>query len=252
MHYFGGKARVAHRIAEYINNIRKPGQVYWEPFVGGAWIMHKIADSGPRIASDVCGPLIAMYQSLQAGWVPPTNVDELDYMLAKLGVCLPATQAFIGFGCSFAGKWFGGFARGGHGADAKTASSSLARKMQRNYAVNASSSSSLHRKSTGMSNVRFEHWDYRAAPPIRGALIYCDPPYSGTTGYAAAPRYDHNDFWAWCDDQSKHNTVLVSEYTAPAHWIPVLQIPTRTDIRNAKGELEKRTEKVFCNMAGLL
>lgn len=248
MQYFGGKARIASKIAEYLNSVRTPGQTYWEPFVGGANVLCRITDTGPRRASDICEPLIAMYQALQNGWVPPNEVTEVDYQLAKMGVCDPATQAFIGFGCSFAGKWFGGFARGGHGADAKTAlssssSPSLAKKPDRNYAANAASS--LRKSGGGLRNVSFFGGSYEHAAPVENAVIYCDPPYAGTTGYGAAPPFISADFWRWAGIQSLFNRVYVSEYAAPEGWAAVLEIPTRLDIRNGEGKLEPRIEKLF-------
>lgn len=243
MQYFGGKARVGQQIADYINSIRKPGQTYWEPFVGGAWVMCRVLDSGPRLGSDICSPLISLYNALQQGWEPPQVVTEEDYQQAKQGNVEPHLQAFIGFGCSFAGKWFGGFARGGHGADAPAATRSLRSNLERNYAANAKSS--LLKKSQGLHNVPFFSVDYRQAFMPRGWVIYCDPPYMGTTGYAAAGTFSTDEFWKMVDMWAEHNTVLVSEYAAPDDWQCVLSIPTRTDIRNAAKELEPRMEKVF-------
>ena len=47
MSYCGGKFRVRKEIGEYLNNIRKDGQAYYEPFVGSAWILSQIKD-GPN------------------------------------------------------------------------------------------------------------------------------------------------------------------------------------------------------------
>lgn len=219
-----------------------PGQAYWEPFVGGAWVMALMDDDGPRVASDICMPLIVMYQELQQGWQPPTEVDETMYAAAKRGDVETHLQAFIGFGCSFAGKWFGGYARSGHGDDTATACRSLERKFGRNYAANAANS--CLKTVPSLKSVEFFSCDYRQVTPT-GQLIYCDPPYAGTTGYAAAGKWDSAAFWdvmgLWVHD----NTVIVSEYAAPEPWRCVLEIPTRTDIRNARGELEPRVERLF-------
>lgn len=249
MRYFGGKARVGQRIADCINTVRCEGQTYWEPFVGGAWVMCRVKPVGPRLGSDICQPLIALYQELQDGWEPPMSVTEADYQAAKRGEVKPHVQAFIGFGCSFAGKWFGGFARGGHGADAPTAARSLRSKLDRNYAANARNS--LLKKSCGMADVRFSCIDYRQPPfEPKGWLIYCDPPYAGTTGYSAAPPYNPSEFWEQCSRWAiDGNTVLVSEYKAPEDWTCVLEIPTKTDIRNGSNILEPRVERLFAKGA---
>lgn len=44
---------------------------------------------------------------------------------------------------------------------------------------------------------------------------------------------------------SKNNDVYISEYNAPDDFECVLEIPTRTDIRNKKNELDSRIERVF-------
>lgn len=228
MQYFGGKAKVGKHIADYINTNRQAGQSYWEPFVGGAWIMYRVLPVGPRIGSDVCAPLIALYQKLQEGWQPPQAVTEEDYARAKAGLVEPYMQAFIGFGCSFAGKWFGGFAR------------------QAGYNFARGSGSSLLKKAAFMGDVVFRHQNYLDAPPIKNAVIYCDPPYTGTTGYSAAPKYRPEEFWNACRAwAAQGNTVLVSEYAAPPDFELVLEIATHTQIRNGANVREKRTEKLF-------
>ena len=123
MQYFGGKARLAPQIVTYLNSIRG-SRHFHEPFVGGANIVSNMI--GCRFAYDLCQPLITMYNALQTGWVPPIKVSETDYNLLneRRDACDPMT-AFAGFGCSFAGKYFGGYARDNTG---------------RNYASNAKNS----------------------------------------------------------------------------------------------------------------
>ena len=44
---------------------------------------------------------------------------------------------------------------------------------------------------------------------------------------------------------SKNNDVYISEYVAPDDFECVLEIQTKTDIRNGKNQLDKRVEKLF-------
>lgn len=46
-------------------------------------------------------------------------------------------------------------------------------------------------------------------------------------------------------DWSKNNDVYISEYNAPDDFKCVLEIPTKTDIRNNKNKMESRIEKLF-------
>lgn len=110
MRYLGGKSKIRKQIAAFLESLRKPNQVYFEPFVGGGWVLQEI--SGDRIASDGNKALIAMYQALQDGWIPPDFVSNDEYNQVKLDYDKNSPMlAFCGFGCSFAGKWFGGYAR---------------------------------------------------------------------------------------------------------------------------------------------
>lgn len=48
-------------------------------------------------------------------------------------------------------------------------------------------------------------------------VVYCDPPYAGTTGYGR--EFDHEAFWQWC--RTRDFPVYVSEYRAPEDFISV-------------------------------
>ena len=227
MRYFGGKARVAAKIANFINGARGEDQPYWEPFVGGGWILSRVHGK-PNYASDKHCALIAMWDSLTRGWRPPTCVTAEDYYAAKDLPDSDPRKAFIGFGCSFAGKWFGGYAKSG----------------SRNYAMNAANS--LDKKMRSMRETSFFCADFLTdAPPEQGMLIYCDPPYKGTTGYATGD-FDVDAFWKKCKSLSDSgHAVFVSEYTAPAGFECVLEVKTHTDIRNSMEEQEARVERLF-------
>lgn len=73
MQYFGGKARIGKQIAEYLKSIRKDNQDYVEPFVGGGWVMSLM--DGSRYGYDKHPYLISMYEQLQNGWIPPTELS---------------------------------------------------------------------------------------------------------------------------------------------------------------------------------
>ncbi len=110
MRYLGGKARIGKQLVAYLESVRKPGQAWVEPFCGGLWVTYLA--SGTRLASDANKALITLYSHMQKGWVPPEVLSEDRYqeIKAKKDDADPLT-AFAGFGCSFGGKWFGGYAR---------------------------------------------------------------------------------------------------------------------------------------------
>jgi DNA adenine methylase len=175
---------------------------------------------------------------MQNGWTPPSFVSEQEYAAAKLLPSPSALKAFVGFGCSYAGKYFGGYARGGHGADAMTAKSQLTKRI---YAANAKS-----QLTKGMMDVSFECMDYEQAIAAFDAdVVYCDPPYKNTTKFYGLPEMDYERFWEVVRLESERRIIVVSEYEAPSDFVPVLSVATRTDIRSSKGELIPRIEKLF-------
>jgi len=221
MHYLGGKARIGGEIAGVINALLG-GRPYYEPFVGAAWVMCRV-EAEYRLASDVHEDLILLWQALQQGWMPPENLSEEDY--ERLWHSPPSPlRGFAGFGCSFSGKWFGGYARSG----------------TRNYARNAKNS--LMKKVPGIRGVNFFCMDYRDVVLDSEWVVYCDPPYSGTTKYSMG--FDHEVFWNKMREWSEGNVVLISEYSAPNDFDCIREWQTRTDMHNSNRS-NARTEKLF-------
>ncbi len=228
MQYMGGKFKIRKALGEFINK-NLDGRDYYEPFVGAAWVLSEVKAEN-RFASDANPWLITMWKALQNGWVAPDEVSEEMYNQYNKDKPLddPMT-AFIGFGCSFGGKWFGGYARN---------------KIKHNYAK--STKSSLAKLLSFIQSAKFSFRSYEKLSPYN-ALIYCDPPYRNTTGYGAVDTFDHNEFWQRAREWSENNIVLVSEYDAPEDFVCVLGLQSRMGLRNTKKEHEVRAEKVFAH-----
>jgi DNA adenine methylase len=76
-------------------------------------------------------------------------------------------------------------------------------------------------------------------------LIYCDPPYRDTTGYAATGVFDHNEFWDVMRQWARQdNTVFVSEYTAPLGHTEVYRWEKKTTLM-LTGDAQDRVDKLF-------
>lgn len=227
MKYMGSKARHAKEILPIILEGRKPGQWYVEPFVGGANVIDKV--DGLRIGSDVNSDLIVLLKamSLYDYWVPPQNVSEEEYKEAK--TCPPSImRSYIGFCMSYGGKWFGGYRRDSVGTR------DYSFEAYKNYMVQA----------PRLCGVEFRNEDYRNLMVPEGSLLYCDPPYEGTTGYAKS-NFNHKDFWKWCEDKSHEgHTVFVSEYTAPDGWECVWEKTVNNTLVKNTGS-KKGVERLF-------
>jgi DNA adenine methylase len=196
MRYFGGKKRIAKYIIEYLHPYIEKTKYYFEPFVGSGAILEGI--KGKKFASDKNEYLIEMYLALQKGWLPPQNVSEEEYYYIKENQDEnKALSGFVGFGCSHSGKWWGGYCRDG---------------TNRNYALNAYNS--IIKQKDKILDVNFKAIDYFECHP-KHALVYCDPPYAGTAGYAGMGTFDTNKFWDIMRLWSQNNIVFISEYQSP-------------------------------------
>lgn len=210
MQYVGGKSSIAKEIAKVIS----PDDKWWDPFCGGLSVSRELAKIHPcGLVSDACLPLIVLYKAIRNGWKPPLNITADIYRVAKR---LPDTEplkAFCGFGCSFGGKWFGGFCppgieyskacnyRGTMRDKAKATAKALERDM---WYLNMASF-----KCTSF-------FDIEPRANLGYKYIYCDPPYRNTQGYDATDNFDHNLFWDYCLDWSSVGVkVFVSELQCP-------------------------------------
>lgn len=210
MQYMGSKKRCAKGILPIILKNRKADQWYVEPFVGGFNMMDKV--TGLRLASDSHPYLIALFQALQKGWQPPDFVSRDDYYAIKANPSDHPSElvGFVGFGCSFSGKWWGGYANHTY------------KGLPKNRTLEVKNGIMKQVKSLAGVDIRLSSYaDLQM--PSDDCVIYCDPPYEGTTGYKTGG-FDHKAFWQWVRNQvSIGHQVFVSEYQAPQDFICVWQ-----------------------------
>lgn len=224
MQYMGSKNRIAKHLLPIM--LKNRGNRTWvEPFVGGANMIDKVG--GDRIGSDTHKHLIALLKSLQDGWIPPTHINKYMYYEIKSNQDKYRDDAvgFVGFLCSFGGKWWGGYA---------------ANKKGDNYADRGSRV--LVKQAKKLKGIVFKNESYQNLEIPPNSLIYCDPPYEGTTKYKDG--FDHAEFWNWCREKSKEgHQVFISEYNAPEDFECLVSIDHKTILN--KNSQDKRTEKLF-------
>jgi DNA adenine methylase len=135
---------------------------------------------------------------------------------------------FVGFGCSFGGKWFGSYARDKAGT---------------NYALQ--SKRSLLKDMTALSRAQFMCSDYRGVPIPYGAVVYADPPYNSTTGYNRE-RFDSYEFWNYARlIATTGHLLFVSEQNAPPDFEAIWEKPFTRTLDANKSNQFKVTEKLF-------
>lgn len=138
---------------------------------------------------------------------------------------------FVGFGCSFGGKWFGGYAE---------------TKDKRNYCDNAFKSTM--RKAEKLQDVIFYNLDYSEVDIPKGSLVYCDIPYKDTTGYSVD--FDHEAFYSWVRQHHTDYHILISEYehNVPEDFEVVWALESKQDMNSKQGK--KSTTEVLMTYTG--
>lgn len=205
MKYMGSKARMAKDLKFIIESImREQGiDTYIEPFVGGCNVI-EVINAEHKIANDTNKYLIALWKAMISGWNPPEEIELSLYKDIRENKDKYPEELVgaAGVFASFNGSWFSGHYKGGEKTKIGTV-----RNYYREGVENV-------RKQIGkLKDVEFKSGDYTQFSEVRGALIYCDPPYECTQGYEN--EFDSKAFWIWVRKMSEHNIVLVSEYYAP-------------------------------------
>lgn len=231
MHYFGGKARIAKDLSKFINENYLKGNTkpFVDLFCGSCNITTKIDKDRLIIANDKHKYLMEMWKALQKGWIPPKDCTEEQYKIVLKNLDIkPYVSGFIGFGCSYSGKWLGGYCRDNTG---------------RNYCLNAHNS--VLKKIEKLKDVVFYNLDYSEVDIPLGSIIYCDPPYMNVTQYSnkEVGKFDHNKFYSWVKENSNKYIILISEYekNVPKDFEIVWRKESKQDIRGKNGQ-EKTVE----------
>lgn len=224
----GSKNRISKYIVPLMTACRVPGQWWVEPFVGGGNIIDKV--DGNRLGADINKYAIDALISIRdyIDNLPKTNAQftENDYKELRKSDTY-RHKGYAGFAFSYGGKWLGGWRRDKTG--------------KRDYV--AESFKNAVKQSPNLQNVRFIHSAYYDLQIPPHSLIYCDPPYKGTTGYNNT--FDHELFWKWCVDRSKEgHIVFISEYNAPGEFSCIWEKGIVSSLTQDTGS-KRGTEKLF-------
>ena len=203
-------------------------------FCGACNVEAKVKGYDEIICNDNQPYLIALFKALQDGYELPEIITEEDYHYVKDHKDEnPALTGFVGFACSFGGKWFGGYARD---------------KAQVNYALRGKKS--LAQKMKGLMDAKFTCLDYRDVELPDGCVIYADPPYANTTKYANQD-FDTESFWEYMRKISKNHIVYISELNAPDDFVAIWQKEIRRILDVNKNNQFKSTEKLYVHRDNL-
>lgn len=222
MKYQGSKRRIAKEILPIILHGRKD-EPYVEPFVGGANVIDKV--TGVRIGYDNNFYLISLLKAIRDGWEPPEYISEEEYEFAK-DSNIPHYKGFIGFCCSFGGKFFGGYARSG----------------TRNFA--SEGRRNLLKQAKNLQGVEFKCLSFEDISVPKNSIIYCDPPYKNTTNYKTG-NFDYVKFYKWCENKASENhRIFISEYSMPDNFQCIWEKEISTSLSRVNRDI-KRVERLF-------
>lgn len=232
MRYFGGKARIAKDLSKFVNEnyLKGNNKTFVDLFCGSCNILQNIDKDRKIVANDNHKYLMDMWKELQKGWIPPTSCSEEYYLYIKNNQNDKSfLSGFIGFGCSFSGKWWGGYARC---------------NTNRNYCLNAHNS--ILKKIDKMKDVTFINKEYNDVNISDDSVVYCDIPYQNTTAYCGKTtgEFSHDKFYQWVQENKHNFTILISEYkeNVPNGYKIVWEKQSKQDVRSKDGNKKQTIE----------
>lgn len=247
MKYMGSKNRLSKEIApiiqSYIDEMSNC-KGYLEPFVGGANMIDKIRCEN-RYGSDIHKQLIALLKQAQTDTsVFPLHISEDEYNKVKINQDAYDDWyvGLVGFCATFGGKYFNGYARSFK--EDKVTPRDMSNETIRNIIKQAPDLKGIH-----FSNCSFLDINDN----IKNFVIYCDPPYRGTSKYKTDD-FPYEDFYKWCKQMSRNNVVLISEYNMPENDFECIWSKETKVLLDSKKEVNNknnnRIEKLFICKGG--
>lgn len=232
MKYMGSKNRIAkHILPIMLAEAEKNNITTWvEPFVGGANMIDKVTESYTRIGYDLNGHVIQALLDIRDKVQELPEIftcDDRKYWKLQQPTTLKSWACIV--------TSFGADLNGGYSREAGSDDTTFCGYGKRNAL----------KQSPKIQSVEFICSSYKDVK-VENALIYCDPPYQGTTGYKTGA-FQHEEFFQWCRDmKAKGNIVFVSEYNAPDDFEVVWQGEIKTNFSSQRKEAtHKAVEKLF-------
>lgn len=236
MVYTGSKNRLSKHLKPIIESYITEDTVgYIEPFVGGANMIDKIQCSN-KIGCDIHKELIALLNKIKDDINDIPSIitrDEYNKVKNNKDKYEDWYVGFIGFCCTFSGKYFQGYAKTN---DKRNRQEEMIRNIKK--------------QAPNLKNIKFINCSFLDLPKdkIKGYVIYCDPPYLCNVKYGHTKDFPYEEFYQWCRDMSIYNTVLISEYNMPEDFTCIWQKETKVMFNSKKNSIDEnknRIEKLY-------
>lgn len=228
----GSKNRIAKYLLPIMLEEAKNNNIttWVEPFVGGANMIDKVPKEFKRVGYDINPHLTTALIDIRDNVsILPNELSETNYKLIK-GTEAKSINSWLRFVCSFGGKFDNGYARE-KGSDDTT----FCGYGKRNALKQSPNIQNIEFICNSFENLSFEN-----------SLIYCDPPYKGTTSYKTNP-FPYEKFYEWCKDMKlKGNLVFISEYEMPSEFKEIWKGEIKTNFSSTrKKATHNAIEKLF-------
>lgn len=275
--YQGSKRRIADKIIELL----PAAPVLVDIFAGGCAITHAALESGKFdrvIANDLSDAPELFYRLARSGGVKPRWVSRDEFFALKDRD--PLIRYIYSFGNNGASYMYGRdiepLKYAGHRAVVDGDYSLLPSDIREPIRIALNSTSGIRERYLCYKSVlrelgkrfdlehlerlqhlehlgrlgRLQHLerltisrrDYRDVYIPDAAVVYCDPPYVNTFGYATG--FDHKAFYAWCRAIGRRFPLYVSEYWMPSDFKAITEFEVMA-LAGAKTNGQTRVEKIF-------
>lgn len=233
MRYMGSKRRIWKYISPTILKGREENQYYVEPFCGGCNSIAQV--DGNRIASDINPYLMEMWKGLLKGEEYPEEIPRETFIKAKIAYkntdytnYSVAMIGWIGYMASYNGIFYHSYS--GIGSDGK------------DYVK--ASMDNIKKQLPLMNGITLDCCSYDELNIPDRSIIYCDPPYKGTSGYGA--KFEYDKFYDWCfSKKDEGQKVYISEYSMPTEFKCVWSMDVSNSLDRFSEQREKRKECLF-------
>lgn len=234
MKYMGSKARIKKEILPLILKDRTENQFFVDLMGGGMNLIDSV--KGNRIANDLNFYLIEMWKELLKGWIPEKSYSKEFYNEIKNNKesFPPYLVGYVGFNCSYSGKWFGGFA-----GVVETKIGTI-----RNYQNEAFSN--IMKQIENLKGIYLFNKKYFEVKIPKNSIVYFDPPYKNTTKYFTD--FDHHFFYNYVRKlKAEGHQVFISEYEMPSDFICIWEkeIKSSLSANGKSGSSKISVEKLF-------
>lgn len=201
-YYHGGKKKIGKKIANTIYEICSEYdniKGYCEPFCGMAGVFEYIPalfrdEPMSYKAGDINKSVIMMWNETKNGWKPPSTCSERKFYQLKGNGESSAEKGFLGHASAYRNIYFSTYDPGAN----------LKYQAKRVPEI-----------ANTLKKVTFSHGNYKQFSRLKDYIIYCDPPYIINSYYPNEYHkytgFDHEMFYDWVDDMSKHNLIFISE-----------------------------------------